>query len=194
MSGLHSEVMKCLYKGSGLNEDLFEYNDTGDGYLIVFLDETHSFSCVLCACHLREFLAKHLREFNHKLCLDESSLRYSFGIGLHRSTVRVMSLKAKTPNGNSLNKKIIIGNAANSAGRVESITKNSLDIDLLITGYTRQEARKECGRNYKHLFDKHTPYLNQIGGRHNIGDGKSNGHNLYSITSEFYDEYKRITG
>ena len=193
MRGIHLEVITYLYEKSLLNEEQFAFNDTGDGYLITFFDSKHSFSCILCACYIRSFLTPHLNKFNRKLGLENSNLKYSFGIGLHRATVRLIGVKIDTQDGNLLKKKIIIGNASNSAARVESVTKNFFDIDLLITGYAREEARKECNKAFRGLLNITGPFLMKLGGRFNIQDGKKDGHNLYYVTSKFYQEYKRIT-
>ncbi len=192
MRGIHLYVIKYLYEESLLNEEEFAFNDTGDGYLITFFDSDHSFSCILCACHIRSFLIPHLMKFNQELGLGPDKLNYSFGIGLHRAKARLISVTINTRNGNILKKKIIIGNASNSAARVESVTKNFLDIDLLITGYTREEAQKECNKDFNSLLKKNGQLLIKLGGRFNIQDGKKKGHSLYWVKNEFYERYKQI--
>jgi len=193
MREIHLEVIKYLYEKSLLNEEEFAFNDTGDGYLITFFDSKHSFSCILCASYIRSFLIPHLKRFNQKLGLGNNKVKYSFGIGLHRATARLIDVNINSQNGNLLKKKIIIGNSSNSAARVESVTKNFLDVDLLITGYTRKEARKECNKAFKGLLNKTGPFLIKLGGRYNIQDGKKDGHSLYYVKNEFYEEYKKIT-
>ena len=193
MRGIHLYVMKYLYEESLLKEEDFAFNDTGDGYLITFLDSCHSFSCILCACHIRSFLIPHLAKFNKELELDPDKLSYSFGIGVHRAKVRLIGVKVETGNGKYLKKRIIIGNASNSAARVEAVTKSFFDINLLITGYTRQEAQKECHSNYKDLFDTDNKHLIKLGGRFNIQDGKQKGHDLYVVKNQFFDKYKQIS-
>ncbi len=193
MRGIHLYVIKYLYEKSLLNDEEFAFNDTGDGYLITFFDSEHSFSCILCACHIRSFLIPHLKKYNRELGLGPDKLNYSFGIGLHRAKTRLIGVTINTRNENFLKKKIIIGNSSNCAARVESVTKNFLDIDLLITGHTREEARKECNKSFKGLLNKTGPFLMKIGGRFNVQDGKKDGHKLYCVTNEFYNKYKQIT-
>jgi class 3 adenylate cyclase len=193
MSGMQKEVMKYLFEKSGLKETSVAFNDTGDGYLITFLDKRHSVSCVLCACYLREFLVKHLEKFNRRLGLSKGDVMYGFGIGVHRATVRLMPMKIESDDGHVIERRVIIGNAANSAARVESATKNFIDVNLLITGYTRQEARKECPKSFKKLFNKKGPYVKELGGRFDVKDGKEDGHALYIVKENFYKKYQGIS-
>ncbi len=192
MIGIHEEILNYLYVYSGINEIEFGFNDTGDGYLVVFIDKSHAFSCVLCATHLRDFLTTHIDKFNKELKIDRSNLRYSFGIGIHTAYARFIEMEYKTAAKKSVSKKFILGNAANSAARVESVTKNFLDVDLLITGYARQESHRHAPRKYKKLLKKDGPYINQIGEvRHVVKDFQPIGHKLYTISHQFYEDYKK---
>lgn len=193
MIGIHEEILNYLYEYSGVDEIDFAFNDTGDGYLIVFINKSHAFSCILCAVHLRDFLNKHINKFNKKLKIDRSDLRYSFGIGIHTAYARFIEMEYTTTAKKIVTKKFILGNAANSAARVESMTKNFVDVDLLITGYTRQECHKQAQAKFKKLFKKDGPYINQIGEvRHIVKDYKSNGHKLFTISQQFNSDYKEI--
>ena len=171
MKEIHSKIFRYLYEESGVGEDFFAYNDTGDGYLITFFNAEHSLSCVLCACYIRDSLKPLIEQYNEKLQLTDYDLKYKFGIGVHRSTIRLIPLGYKPPSGEVIKKIIIIGNASNSAARVETATKMFVDADLLITGYTRQQAEKECNRSEKVLFKKSGQYVKKIAENLDIGDG-----------------------
>ena len=193
MKEIHLKIFAYLYEQSGVGEDFFAFNDTGDGYLITFFNAEHSLSCVLCACFIRDFLKPLIERYNQELHLAGYDLKYKFGIGVHSSHIRLIPITYDPPSGELIRKTIIIGNAANSAARVEAATKMFADADLLITGYTREEAKKECSRSVKHLFNKGGPYVKKIAERLDIGDGQRGGHNLYSVSDAFYEKYKEIT-
>jgi len=193
MIGIHEEILNYLYVHSGIKETEFGFNDTGDGYLLVFRDKSHAFSCVLCATHLRDFLHTHIDKYNKQLKIDRRRLKYSFGIGIHTAYARFIEMEYKIKDKKSFSKKIILGNAANSAARVEAVTKIFLDVDLLITGYTRQESQRQAPQKYKKLLKKDGLYFNQVGEvRHLVHDSKQNGHKLYTISPQFYQQYKKI--
>lgn len=92
MCGIHKEIMDYLYNISGVNEDDLAYNDTGDGYLIVFADPSHAISCLLCASYLRNFLTNHLSKFNAELNLNTSANKYAYGIGMHTAFARFIEM------------------------------------------------------------------------------------------------------
>lgn len=193
MIGIHKKILNYLYEHSGIKETEFAFNDTGDGYLIVFRDKSHAFSCVLCATHLRDYLHKHISKFNNDLNISHSNLKYGFGIGIHTAYARFIEMEYKTVNKKSVSKKYILGNAANSAARVEEVTKIFLDIDLLITGDTRKESYRQASPKYKELLKKDGEYIHRVGEvRYNVMDSKPNGHELYTISSQFYQNYKKI--
>jgi class 3 adenylate cyclase len=190
MIGIHEEILNYLYEHSDVEEADFAFNDTGDGYIIVFTNESHAFSCVLCAVHLRGFLRKHIDTFNKKLKIDRSNLRYSFGIGVHTAYARLIMMDYKTANNKIFSKKFILGNAANTSARVESMTKNFVDVDLLITGNTRLKCHQQAESEFKKLFKKNGSHMNPIGEvRHIVKDHKADGHRLYSISDEFNIDY-----
>lgn len=194
MIGIHEEIINYLYEHSGVDEADFAFNDTGDGYIIVFINESHAFSCVLCAVYLRDFLRKHVDKFNEELKIEQSNLKYSFGIGIHTASARFIEMEYKTSSDNIISKKFILGNAANSSARVESMTKNFVGIDLLITGNTRLKCHKQAEIKFKKLFKIKNSCMESIGNvKHIIKDYKSDGHKLYSISDQFNSEYKKIT-
>lgn len=192
MMGIHQEILTFLYDYSGVDEKDFAFNDTGDGYIVVFTNTKHAFTCVLCAAHLRQFLRGHIDIFNRKLKIDQNDLKYNFGMGVHTAYARIIEMKYQIAPNKETIKKFILGNAANSASRVESMTKNFLDIDLLITGYTRKKSHQQADKKIKYFFKKNGDYMTKIGDvRHVIGDGKADGHSLYNIDTIFYDDYKK---
>ena len=143
--------------------------------------------------HYEEFLKDHIDTFNRKLKIDQDDLKYSFGIGLHTASARFIEMKYQTNSKKSEIKKFILGNAANSAARVESMTKNFIGIDLLVTGYTRKQSDLQADKRYKRLFKKNGDYMSEIGNvRHNIGDGRLKGHSLYTVSDSFYEDYHKI--
>lgn len=193
MIGIHEEILNYLYEYSGVEEADFAFNDTGDGYIIVFTNDLHAFSCVLCAVHLRDFLRKHIDKYNKKLKIDRRDLKYSFGIGIHTAYARFIEMEYKTLVNKTVSKKFILGNAANSAARVESMTKSFVDVDLLITGNTRLKCHKQAEEKYKQLFKKDGSCMNPIGEiRHIVKDFKPDGHKLFTISQQFIGDYKRL--
>ncbi|MCX5886067.1 MAG: hypothetical protein NT096_09200 [Proteobacteria bacterium] len=193
MIGIHEEILNYLYEHSGVEEDDFAFNDTGDGYIIVFANGSHAFSCVLCAVHLRNFLSKHIDKFNKELRIDRSNLRYSFGIGVHTAYARFIEMEYETSDNETFSKKFILGDAANSSARVESVTKNFVDVDLIITGNTRLKCHQQVEPKFKKLFSKDSSYMNPIGEvRHIVRDHKLDGHKLYTISAKFSAEYNRL--
>ncbi|MBW1794179.1 MAG: hypothetical protein JRJ38_07080 [Deltaproteobacteria bacterium] len=193
MIGIHEEILNYLYEHSGVGEDDFAFNDTGDGYIIVFTNESHAFSCVLCAVHLRNFLSKHIDKFNKELKIDRSNLRYSFGIGVHTAYARLIEMEYETSDNEVFSKKFILGDAANSSARVESMTKNFVDVDLLITKNTRLKCHKQAAPKFKNLFKKDSSCMNLIGEvRHIVGDHKPDGHILYTISDQFNADYEKL--
>lgn len=193
MIGIHEEILNYLYEHSGVEEADLAFNDTGDGYIIVFANESHAFSCVLCAIHLRDFLSKHIDTFNKKLNIERSDLRYSFGIGIHTANARFIEMDYKTEANKKVSKKFILGTAANSSARVESMTKNFVDVDLLITGNTRLKCHYQAEPKFKKLFKKNGSYMNLIGEvNHIVKDYKSDGHKLYTISQQFNSDYKEL--
>ncbi len=193
MIGIHEEILNYLYEHSGVEEADLAFNDTGDGYIIVFANESHAFSCVLCAVHLRDFLSKHIDKFNKDLNIDRSNLRYSFGIGIHTARARFIEMEYKTAVNKIVSKKFILGTAANSSARVESMTKNFLDVDLLITGNTRKKCQQQAQPKFKKLFKMDGSYMNPIGEvKHIVKDFKSDGHKLYTISQQFNSDYKEL--
>ncbi len=111
MIGIHEEILNYLYERSGVEESDFAFNDTGDGYIIVFANKTHALSCVLCAIHLRTFLRKHISKYNAELKVDRADLRYGFGIGVHTAFARFIEMKYTTNGDQISSKKFILGNA-----------------------------------------------------------------------------------
>ena len=193
MIGIHEEILNYLYEHSGVEEDDFAFNDTGDGYITVFTNDSHAFSCVLCAVHLRDFLRKHIDKYNKELKINRSDLKYSFGIGIHTAYARFIEMEYKTAVNKKVSKKFILGNAANSSARVESMTKNFVDVDLLITGNTRLKCHKQAETKYKKLFKKDGFYMNPVGEvKHIVKDFKSSGHKLFTISQQFIDDYKEL--
>lgn len=193
MIGIHEEILNYLYEHSGVEEADLTFNDTGDGYIIVFANESHAFSCILCAVHLRDFLSKHIDKFNKDLNIDRSNLRYSFGIGIHTAKARFIKMDYKTAANKIVSKKIILGTAANSSARIESMTKKFLDVDLLITENTRLKCHHQAEPKFKKLFKKYGSYMNLIGEvKHIVKDYKSDGHNLYTISQQFNSDYKEL--
>lgn len=193
MIGIHEEILNYLYEKSGVDEADFAFNDTGDGYIIVFTDDSHAFSCVLCAVHLRDFLRKHIDKYNKELKIVRSDLKYSFGIGIHTAYARFIEMEYKTADHKTVSKKFILGDAANSSARVESMTKSFVEVDLLITGTTRLKCHNQAEAKYKKLFKKNGSYMNPIGEvRHIVKDFKPNGHRLFTISQQFIGDYKEI--
>ena len=193
MIGIHEEILNYLYEHSGVEEADFAFNDTGDGYIIVFTNESHAFSCVVCAVHLRDFLSKHIDKFNKRLKIGRRDLRYSFGIGIHTGYVRFIEMEYKTAVNKIVSKKFILGDAANSSARVESMTKNFWDVDLLITGNTKAKCHQQAESKFKKLFKKDGSYMNPIGEvSHIVKDYKSDGHKLYTISQQFNSDYKEL--
>lgn len=91
-------------------------------------------------------------------------------------------------------KKFILGNAANTSARVESMTKNFVDVDLLITRNTRQQCQQQAVPKFKKLFKKDESLMTPIGElRHIVKDHKVNDHNLYTISEEFNSYYKELS-
>jgi class 3 adenylate cyclase len=192
MIGIHKEVIRFLFEESGVSEANFAFNDTGDGYIIAFTDPSHAISCLMCALHLRSFLVEHLDKLNHALKIKSEKLRYSFGIGVHSAFVRLIRVEYKVNENNHLSNTLMLGNAANSACRVESMTKNFAEVDLLLTGYTRQLCQQQANKKVKKLFEKEGTHLIAIGDvRHLINDSKPNGHTLFTVSQDFYDVYKQ---
>ena len=193
MIGIHEEIINYLYEHSNVEEADFAFNDTGDGYIIVFRNKSHAFSCVLCAVHLRDFLSKHIDKFNKELKLDRSNLRYSFGIGVHTAYARFIEMEYKTALNKIFSKTFILGDAANSSARVESMTKNFVDVDLLITGNTRLKCHQQVDLKFKKLFKKTGSYMNPIGEvKHIVKDHKLDGHKLFTISDKFNSDYKEL--
>jgi class 3 adenylate cyclase len=195
MIGIHEEIINYLYERSGVKKSDFAFNDTGDGYLIVFANESHAISCVQCAVHLRTFLRRHIAEYNRALKIDRGTLRYDFGIGVHTAYARFIEMEYKTDGDKISSKQIILGNAVNSAARVESMTKNFLGVDLLITENTRRNCQKQAAGKVKKLFKKDEGYMKVIGEvRHMIKDSKPDGHTLYTLSAKFNSHYKELLG
>jgi class 3 adenylate cyclase len=195
MIGIHEEVINYLYESSGVKESDFAFNDTGDGYLIVFANESHAISCVQCALHLRTVLRRHIAEYNRALKIVRANLRYDFGIGVHTAYARFIEMECKTGGDKIFSKQIILGNAVNSAARVESMTKNFFDIDLLITENTRYNCQKQAAGKVKNLFKKNGGYMKVIGEvRHMVRDSKPDGHTLYTLSAKFNSHYKELLG
>ena len=195
MIGIHEEIINYLYERSGVNKSDFAFNDTGDGHLIVFANESHAISCVQCAAHLSTFLRGHIAEYNRALKIDRGNLRYDFGIGVHTAYARFIEMEYKTDADTIASKQIILGNAVNSAARVESMTKNFLGVDLLITENTRRNCQKQAAGKVKKLFKKDEGYMKIIGEvRHMIKDSKPDGHTLYTLSAKFNSHYKELLG
>lgn len=195
MIGIHEEILNYLYEYSGVEEADFAFNDTGDGYIIVFANKSHAFSCILCAAHLRDFLSKHIDKFNKEFKIDRSNLRYSFGIGVHTAYARFIEMNYETAVNKIFSKKYILGNAANTSARVEAMTKNFVNVDLLITGNARLKGHQQAEPEFKNLFTKDGSYMNPIGEvRHMVKDYKSDGHKLYTISKQFNSVYKELKG
>ncbi len=193
--GIHEEIINYLYEHSGVNKSDFAFNHTGDGYLIVFVNKSHAISCVQCAVHLRMFLRGHLKEYNRALKIDRRNLRYNFGIGVHTAYARFIEMEYKTDGDKISSKQFILGNAVNSAARVESMTKNFSGVDLIITGNTRQACQKQAANKVKKFFKKGEGYMKVIGEvRHIIKDSKADGHTLYTLSEKFNSHYKELLG
>ncbi len=74
------------------------------------------------------------------------------------------------------------------------MTKNLVDVDLLITGNTRKACKKQAQANVKVLFSKDGGYVKPIGEvRHIVKDYKANGHHLYMVPEEFCYEYRKLS-
>jgi len=195
MIGIHEEIINYLYERSGVNKSDFAFNHTGDGHLIVFANVSHAISCVQCAAHLSTFLRGHIAEYNRALKIDRVNLRYDFGIGVHTAYARFVEMEYKTDGDKIVSKQIILGNAVNSAARVESMTKNFFGVHLLITENTRRKCLNQAAKKGKKLFKKHEGYMKVIGEvRHMIKDGKPNGHTLYTLSAKFNSHYKELLG
>jgi len=71
------------------------------------------------------------------------------------------------------------------------MTKNFIDVDFLFTGNSLKYIRAQSPKNEKNIYKKTGKYVNQIGEvRHKVNDYAPNGHNLYTINKQFYDDYK----
>jgi len=108
MCGIHKEIMDYLYNISGVNENDLAYNDTGDGYIIAFANQSHAISCLLCASHLRNYLTNHLSKFNSDLNLNTSANKYGYGIGMHTASARFIEMNYKATSKKEIKKNLFL--------------------------------------------------------------------------------------
>jgi class 3 adenylate cyclase len=178
MEEIHRNVYDYLFDRANILEEDFAFNDTGDGYIIVFQDSRHAFTAIKCALHIRNTLNALLPRYNDQLGIARKQKQYGFGIGIHTASARIYSLQYTTPAGHKIDRKLTLGTACNSAARVESMTKK-LNRNLLITGTVRKTAEEQCTKSHKTIFQKNSPQLELVVKNKDIKDGREKGHNLY---------------
>ena len=84
----HSQFMLDVHKEleakvNIIKTDEFFFNDTGDGHLCLFWDNSHAWRALDVACHMHSFLNERLKSYNKTISSWFPELTLSFGIGLH---------------------------------------------------------------------------------------------------------------
>ncbi|MGH2565364.1 MAG: hypothetical protein ACRDE5_12665 [Ginsengibacter sp.] len=171
------------------NNKSFYYNDTGDGHLCLFWDETHAWTALNIACSLAIFLDTEFKKYrlnDLKTWFAEigHDLDLGFGIGLHTGGSLVYDNE-------KVGRNFVFGIVLNSASRVESYTKQFTGLSLLFTHnfylyLVKQidyKSKKEK-KHYNYLRKSISPGTNY---KVDIKDSKSRGHLLYTINLEKWE-------
>jgi hypothetical protein len=193
MKNLHKFVYLTIYGklSTSSNKDEFAINDTGDGYICVFWNKIHSITCMHMAIKIRNYLSSTLP--THNIRLGDIDHKLAFGFAAHTGGVTVERINFNDRGGKLIHKDFILGILPNSVSRLESLNKFFIETNFIVSG------------NYKTCFDKHAhsignvalenifdikrSYVNKSPSRVNINDGKSAGHNIYTLKDEFFDEF-----
>ncbi|MCJ7538313.1 MAG: hypothetical protein MUO88_01485 [Desulfobacterales bacterium] len=205
---MNEHVYKKLY--DSCDPDKFALNDTGDGYICLFWDNSHALTCLRMAIHVKEFLDKELPKHNKNIKLEGDIFELDYGVAIHSggSTIaRTTFIKDKL----ELSKDFIFGIVANSVSRLESFTKTYVDYKVIVTGNYKEVFQGQAESNkIKSLFSDGTgPYTVSLG-RLKIKDGKGNpkkghkenskkghkenskkGHIVYALTDDFLNIFKK---
>ena len=168
------------------NKKLFYYNDTGDGHLCLFWDNTHAWTALNLACSLAIFLETELKKYHLNNLRTWSKeighdLNLGFGIGLHTGGSLVY-------NNEKVGRNFVFGIVLNTASRVESYTKQFTELSLLFTHHFYIYLKKQIDykpikerKDYDSLLKNISPVTSY---NVDIKDSKSRGHLLYSISRE----------
>ena len=166
---------------------------SGPGFLL--WDNSHALTCLRMAIHVKEFLDKKLPNHNKSLGLKGAFLELDYGFAIHSggSTIeRTTFIKDDL----QLSKDFIFGIVANSVSRLESFTKTYVDYKVLVTGNYKDVFENQAkSERIKSLFANGTGYYRTSLGRVNIKDGKekpNKGHNVYALTDDFLNTFKRL--
>ncbi len=200
MMQLNEFVYTTLY--NNCDENYFGINDTGDGYLCVFLDDVHAFTCLDIALRIKEYLEIQIPKHNENLYLKTFKLKeenqkieknipkFDYGFGLHSGGSIIYRTKIDSRLTNT--KDFIYGIVPNTVARLESFTKNYINYKFLITGNYKKNLKNQDSYSKINDLLKNVKSL----GRVNLHDGKENGHNIYELNdkfiSKFVEYYRKI--
>jgi hypothetical protein len=174
-----------INKLNQLNHNKYYYNDTGDGHLCLFWDKTHAWTALKIACGLAEYLKKTIANYNENQLKKWSNqidhkLKLGFGIGMHMGG----SLICYNEN---IKRQFVFGIVTNSASRVESYTKQFVDLPFLFTKnfnfYLHEQLEFDAVRR-KDWEPKLKKIKEVTHYKVDIKDSKSRGHLLYTISSQ----------
>lgn len=216
MMSLNDHVYKKLY--DSCDPTKFALNDTGDGYICLFWDNSHALTCLKMAIHVKEFLDKNLPKHNKKIELEGDIFELDYGFAIHSGGSTIAS-STFIKNKLRLSKDFIFGIVANSVSRLESFTKTYVDYKVLATGnYEKVFQGQAESQKIKSLFADDTGRYKVSLGRLNIKDGKGNpkkghkgklkkghkenskkghkenskkGHIVYALTDDFLNIFKK---
>lgn len=185
---IHAEFMLRVHellssKLKGLDKDQYYFDDTGDGHFCLLWTKTHAWDILDIACTIARFLTAELKSYNAGPLQEWSNeinrpLKLDFGMGLHTGGSLIYE------DGES-KKKYAFGIVLNTASRVESYTKNYIDLSLLFTGNFKsclqqqhEHLKKGDQRAKKSIFQKIKP---ASAFNIDIKDSRQDGHALYTI-------------
>lgn len=196
MMDLHKFIYSTLYGNysTGSNKDTFAINDTGDGYLCAFWGKHHSLDCMKMAIAIRNRLHKTLPEHNNKLKLTSKEYKLDYGFAIHTGGLTVGRVNFNDRGGKLIHKDFILGILPNSVARLERLNKLGIENNFIASGNYRA-----CFKKHAHdigktelikLFAHGNQFVFKYPGRIDIGDGKSNGHNVYVIDELFFKNFR----
>lgn len=167
-----------------LNPGSYYYNDTGDGHLCLFWDKTHAWTALKIASGLAKYLEKKIKDYNENQLKKWSDqidrkLNLGFGIGIHTGG----SLICYNEN---IKRQFVFGIVTNSASRVESYSKQFVELPLLFTKNFKYYLEKQLefdALNRKEWKARLKKIKEVTHYKVDIKDSKSRGHLLYTVDS-----------
>jgi hypothetical protein len=181
-TGFMLEMFKLLFaRISSLSlGDEFSFNDTGDGCLCVFWNEKHSLTCIKIASVIHQHLLS--QEYLHRNKVE-------FGIGLHTGGCLIYRMALP------IRRDFVFGIVPNTAARVEKFTKNLRDSEkkaennprMLFTGNFKDNLLRCLTKELRPNITREIVPVSTF--RLSINDGKTEGHILYTISSNLIKEF-----